>query len=227
MPCLLKVISNIRVWNGSLTIACFPASSNLGRSLVCFLLWQCLVISFLCLLGLAFLMKLCSLETPKWLPISVWYCFGWSTEFPNEILPIFSVCNGADPAGPWSTQKTGVSYLCNRGSVGKWQCGYWMVGGTVACRCLRVSSLFVWWEVGGTLPEAAVHGHWHVPLQAHGLSPRDIFFPVRGPVVLCRLQAPTCPPQAYLGWFLPHAPARKRWRMGSAAAWGISGKSGT
>lgn len=65
MPCLLKVISNIRVWNGSLTIACFPASSNLGRSLVCFLLWQCLVISFLCLLGLAFLMKLCSLETPN------------------------------------------------------------------------------------------------------------------------------------------------------------------
>lgn len=27
------------------------------------------------------------------------------------------------------------------------------------------SSLFVWWEVGATLPEEAVHGHWHVLLQ--------------------------------------------------------------
>lgn len=82
------------IWNaGLLTIAHFPASSNLGRTLVCFLLWQCLVISFLCLLGLACLMKLCSLETQKCTPVSIWYCFGWSMEFllglyPDQIVPI-------------------------------------------------------------------------------------------------------------------------------------------
>lgn len=89
-----------------------------------------------------------------------------------------------------------------------------------------VSSLLVWREVGGTLPEVAVHGHWHGPLQAHGFSPSDTFSPVRGPVVLCRLLAPTCPPQAYLGWFLPHALAR--WLvLGDKDEGWVSGKSGT
>lgn len=70
------------IWNAVLlTIAHFPASSNLDRALVCFLLRQCLVISFLCLLGLACLMKLHSLETPKCTPVSIWYHFGWSVEF--------------------------------------------------------------------------------------------------------------------------------------------------
>lgn len=134
---------------------------------------------------------------------------------PNEIVPILHVCSCADPAAPWSTQKTGVSPLCNRGSVGKWRCRDLMDGGDFVAWQMSegLSSLLLWWGVGGTLPEAAVRGHctWHGPLQAHGLSPGDTFSPVGSPVVLCRLQAPTCPPQAYCAWLLPHGPARWDW----------------
>lgn len=207
------------VWNaGLLTIAHFPASSK--HTLVCFLLWRCLVICFLCLLGLACLMKLCSLETLKCTPVSIWYCFGWYMEFlfglyPNEIVLIF--CMSAVMQGPaalWgeSAWKTAMSPLCNRGSAGK--TGVRRPNGWGALLPGKCLGLFPPCLCGGKLEEhqnlwrGAMAVRWRVhawPLACTlagkaGLSGRDVFSPtcVRGLVVLCRhlLQAPTYTPQA-------------------------------
>lgn len=230
MPCLLKVVSNISVWNGFLTIAHFPASSNLGRTLVCFLLWQCLVISFLCLFGLACLMKLCSLDFKMyaglylvlfWMihRVSLWFVSKWN-------CANFACLQLCRPSCPMEHLKNWCVSPLQQGLCGKMamrRLDGWR--NVVAWRLSEgLSSLFMWWEVGGALPEAAVHGHWHVPLQ--------VFHPGTPFLQWDLLQAPTCPPQAYLGWFLPHAPARWLLLKGKdngwvPAAWGISGKSGT
>lgn len=195
------------IWNAMLlTIAHFPASSNLDRTLVCFLLWPCLVISFLCLLGLACLMKLCSLETPEYTPVSIWYCFGWYMEFllglyPNQMAALWGE----------SAQKTGMSPLHTEALQGKRGQGDLAEDG-ICClaNAPGVSPPCSW---GGKLEEhlnlwrGATAVSWMGcvwPLACAlagkaGLSGTDTFSPacVRGPVVLCRhlLQAPTCPPQ--------------------------------
>lgn len=81
------------------------------------------------------------------------------------------------PGCPMEHPKTWCVSPLQQGHYGKivtWKSDGW--GDFVAWQMSEgLSSLFVWWEVGGTLPEVAVHGHWHVFLQVHGLSSGDLF----------------------------------------------------
>lgn len=155
------------------------------------------------------------------------------------------------PAAPWgrSTQKTCMSPLCNRGSAGKTGARRpdgW--GDFAAWQMPRgLSILSVWWEVGGA-PKPLKGSHSCEPkgpcmasgmcpgrqgwsLRERHLSPSlcqgssgALQTPASGTHLpstsLAQLVASSCTSQTTGAW-------KWRWRMGAAAAWGISGKSGT